>query len=704
MALKISRSFTLCAAAALLMAACATPAKTTIEIEPEVITVTPQLEQVVPEDNPVLDAMLEKARQAAEEFDLQQELSIHRNIVKQFPDHEKAARSHYRLGQHYLNLRYYQPALKSFKTVTDSFPKSRYYSDSLIGIGISRVYLKEYKKADAALRSALKIAESDEQRSRLLYHMGENYYLQDRYGEAIERFVACRKIPGSFRNQAERRISRIFHNFLSEGTLLEIASRYKTDYPADIALVELSQIYRRNGDMRRFAEIKKRIEDDFPAITIAEETIRLPDSIEPPETMTIGSILPLSGKDASIGAQALQGIQLAFSLNNDRVKRLGIRLLIKDSASDPNVSRAAAAELAMDPSVLSIIGPFTKKTTESAIETLAAYPLLLLTPADSNALDSAVEAGIPVYSISVTAMTQGRLLAELAVKTLGVQRVAIIYQNDEPGKRVTNSFADSAYALNADIVVLEHYEPGSTDFGEQIRAIGGMRDSEARALIFSIIQEEEGRTPDEINEILDILYQNNLSIPYISKYRELPLTVDNFSLGLKMSYDAVLIPADDERAGLILPELAFYNVTGVQLLGSTRYASKKLLQLGGRHTEGVVFPSEFLPGTGGEPVRKFITEFKNAFGTKPDINAARAYDSVNLLLTLMERGNHTRLRLVEAMNVLDDFTGISGAMRSDGVEIPAKMPILLTVKERKIVEYEPPEPEPELDPVEITVE
>ena len=698
MTLRINRLFTMGAAAVLLMAGCATPVTTTKER-----VVTEQQTAAESADNAILDEMLENARQAAEEFDLQQELSIHRDIVKQFPNHEKSAKSHYRLGQHYLNLRYYKPALKSFKKVTDSFPESRYFAESLTGIGISQVYLKKYGEAAATLSNALKKAETDEQKSKLLYHLGENYYLQDRFGDAVRQFVACRKISGSFRNQAERRVSRIFHNFLSEGELLEIVENYKTVYPADIALVELSQIYRRNGDMRRFAEIKKRIEDDFPAITVAEEVVRFPENIDPPDSITIGSILPLSGKDAAIGAQALQGIQLAFSLNNDKVEQLGIRLMIKDSASDPNVSRAAASELALDPNVLGIIGPFTNKTAESVIETVTNYPLPLLTPADSRAIDDAIEVGIPFYPISVTAATQGRMLAEMAVNSLGVQRVAIIYQNDELGERVAASFADRAYAMNVDIVALESYEPGSTDFGEQIRAIGGRRDSEIREFIFNIVTEEEGRTPDEINEILEILYQNDLSIPYISKYKELPLTANNFSLGLKMSYEAVLIPADDERAGLILPELVFYNVSEVQVLGSSRYASRELIRLGGRHTEGVVFPGEFLPGVGGEQIGSFITEFENAFGTKPDINAARAYDAVNLLLTLMERGNHTRSRLTEAMNVLDDFSGVSGSMRSDGVEIPAKTPILLTVKKRKFVEYQPPDPE-ELTSVEISPE
>lgn len=688
MALKIKRRLAAAAAAALLTA-CAVPPKQEVaakKVEPAVVE-EPKVESKV-------EKMLASAMQAFDEMDLQKELSIHREIVKLYPDDEMSVTAYYRLGQHYLNLRYYKPALKSFKEIADQFPKSPYYTDSIIGIGISRVYLKKHDKADAALREALAAAISNEQKSRVLYHMGENYYLQDRYGDALERFVECREHSGSFRNQAERRVTQIFHNFLSESELLAIAARYDNRYPADAALLELAQIYRRNGDLQRFAAIKKQIEELFPETPLPAdvEASLFPEPAEPTGVRTIGCILPLSGKDAAVGNQALQGIQLAFSLNNETVERIGIRLMIKDSASNPDVAAAGAVELARDPSVIGIIGPFTNDTAESVIEPLASYSIPLFTPADSRALDSAMNEGVPIYHIGVTAQTQGRVLAELAVETLGLYRLAVIYQDDSYGERVMDSFVETATAHNADIIAVESYDPESTDFGEQIRAIGGMRDSEIREIIYNVVLEEGDRMPEEINEILEILYQNNLSIPYIVKYKELPLTQDNFSLGLKMNYDAVMIPADYDRAGLIMPELAFYNVSGIQVIGSARYASKELISLGGKYTEGVVFPGEFLPELRTLEASSFIKGFENAFGRMPDINAARAFDTVNLLLSLMERGSNSRSRLADAINTMDMFDGVSGSMRSYADSGPAKSPMLLTVKDMKIVEYQPPEP------------
>ena len=640
--------------------------------------------------DPRVEQMLAQASQALAERDLQKELSLHREIVKQFPDDERSVTAYYRLGRHYLNLRYYQPALTSFKTVADRFPGSAYHKDSIIGIGISQVYLKKHKQAEATLKEALVMADSDEQRSAIIYHMGENEYLQDRHNEAVKMFVRCREISGSFQNQAERRVKQIFHKFLSEKELLATAELYGDSFPADLSLLELAEIYRRNGDVPRFTRVKEQIEQLFPGISVPEGSLAAPQIAGPTGILTIGCILPLSGKDAATGKQALQGIQLAFSLQNELVERIGIRLIIKDSASDPSMARAAAAELASDNSVIGIIGPFSNRTTETVIEPLSPYSIPLLTPADSSEIDTARDDGVPIYTIGVTAKTQGRVLAELAVKTLGLYRLAIIYQEDSYGERVTGSFVDAATALSADIIAIESYDPASTDFGEQIRAIGGKRDSEIRDLIYNIILQEPDKLPEELNEILEILYQNNLSVPYIVKYKELPLTHDNFSLGLKMNYDAVLIPANHDRAGLIMPELAFYNITGVQILGSARYASKELLRLGGKYTEGVVFPGEFVPAVGSAEADSFISGFENAFGNQPDISAARAFDAVNLLVSLMESGNNTRFRMIDAMNATDLFVGASGTIKSEADGLPEKSPLLITVKEMKFTEYQPP--------------
>ena len=60
-----------------------------------------------------------------------------------------------------------------------------------------------------------------------------------------------------------------------------------------------------------------------------------------------------------------------------------------------------------------------------------------------------------------------------------------------------------------------------------------------------------------------------------------------------VDFDAVFIPDTHQAAGLIAPHLAFHEVRGVTLLGPSAWNHPGLLELGGRHVEGAVFPGAY---------------------------------------------------------------------------------------------------------------
>ena len=54
-------------------------------------------------------------------------------------------------------------------------------------------------------------------------------------------------------------------------------------------------------------------------------------------------------------------------------------------------------------------------------------------------------------------------------------------------------------------------------------------------------------------------------------------------------------PGYADRVGLLIPQLAFYNITGVALIGSDNWHTKDLIERAGRHAEGAVFVDGFFP-------------------------------------------------------------------------------------------------------------
>ena len=646
----------------------------------------------VPEDVAAdLKKLTEATKQAQRRSDKEQTIATYKALTENFPTSEEAEAAWYHLGVHYLGQKDYRMAFSSFESLIRYFKDSRYYFNSYINMGSTLVYLKRHERAEQVLQKALSDAKTPLQRSTILYSLGENSYLSGEYAEALNRFVLCSSIDGIYKSQAQRRVQLVIHNVLSERQLLVIAKKYRDKYPADIVYLELADIYRRNADTRSYAGIKKRITKYFPNIEMPED---MPVEVDrgPVEGVTIGCILPLSGKDAERGAAALKGIQLAFSMNGQIVERSDIRLLVKDSASDPKIASEKMQELAEDGSVLSIIGPLAEDELRASMPVARAYSIPILSPAFFP--DDYPEYKKYLFPIGVTEDQQGKYLAELAVERLGYFRMIVMHPEDDYGDRLMKSFVDTATMLGAEIAVVTSYDIEANDFGEQIKQIGGMHDTKVRDIVLEYVRDEEALSPEEINENLEMDYQNGLTIPYISKYKELPLTKDNFSVGLRSNFDAIFVPASPERAGLILPELAFYNIMQPQVIGSDQYASKDFIRIGGRYTEQSIFPYEFYSRSREYTMRRFVRNYKKAFAQTPELDAARTFDAVTILLLAVNDGAKTKEVLFDSLNDLQPYIGASGEF-SGGLDYRlVKTPFLFTVRNRRIITFDPDNPLP----------
>ncbi len=609
-------------------------------------------------------------------------IKAYKEMTEEFPRGKDSGFAWFRLGQHYMNIRDYRSALNAFEKVVTYFSDEPYYFESYINVGISLVYLKRHSQAEDVLRKAYAKASSKRGMSTILYHLGENAYLLSDFKKAVRWFIAAIDINGSFRRQAERRIRLIFHNFLSEEDLYLFAMRYKTKFPADVAYLELIQIYKRNADYISLDDIRKEANAAFPGLEAEKKELEV--TAAPEGAITIGGIFPLTGKDAGKGSDALRGVQLAFSINDTVVSKNNVRLSIKDSQSLLSGAAKVAKEFGQDSSVVSVVGPFSGDRLLAVSRELSRHGIPVFSQGELSGIQ-----GNTVFPIGVSGKHQAEIISELAVDNFGFYRVAILYPQDEYGRSIMRSFQESMNLLGAKVVVSESYHPEATDFGAQIKKMGGISDSKIRDIIYKMVEENEEITPEEINETLEMKYQNGLTIPYIVKYRELPLTPDNFSIGLRVSYDALYIPGKYNVAGLILPELAFYNISAPQVFGSDLYLSQSLLSIAKRHAEGVIFPVEFYVGSERFFVRRFVENFENAFGVKPGLEAARAFDAVSLILSAIGNGAYNRAKIAERIGNMETYLGVSGGYSGAGGGVLEKSPFFMTVKKGKLIEYNP---------------
>jgi len=108
-----------------------------------------------------------------------------------------------------------------------------------------------------------------------------------------------------------------------------------------------------------------------------------------------------------------------------------------------------------------------------------------------------------------------------------------------------------------------------------------------------------------------------------------------------IDFDAIFIPDSFQRVAMIAPQLAFHDVLGVQLLGTSAWQSPKLVEMAKDYIQGALFCSGFV-GDSEEPgVRVFVEEYRENFDADPGMLAAYGYDTIRLLKKVLSRGRNT---------------------------------------------------------------
>lgn len=388
---------------------------------------------------------------------------------------------------------------------------------------------------------------------------------------------------------------------------------------------------------------------------------------------TLGVVLPLSGNFAHFGNEALKGILLAagiFDGQTQEVARADVKLVVRDSAGRAEQAAAAVRELAQDPNVVAIIGPLLKSESEAAAAAaeIAGIPLIALTAR------AEVAQGRPhVFRVRTQPIQEVQVLVEHVVNQVGAERFAILYPRDAYGRGLRAMFWDAVEERGGQVVGVASYDPGATDFATPIRNLVGYRlldDSQKAAL----------KVRDEMRR------QANRSTP--AKATELRLAAreltaeDGTPLPPTVDFDVLFIPESHEKVVLIAPQLAFHEVSGVQLLGASGWYDASLVRLGRDHVRGAVLTSHYFAGSSVPFVQDFTRRSLATFGSEPDALTAQAYDAANLVVVQLAKGRDSREAVREGVLRYRAYPGASGVMRMTPDGNAQKRPFLLSIGRR----------------------
>lgn len=317
------------------------------------------------------------------------------------------------------------------------------------------------------------------------------------------------------------------------------------------------------------------------------------------DPIVIGVSGPLTGPLAQYGAQWIKGFDLALEEINGAGGIDGRELVyeFEDSQSNPTQSVIVAQGFAADERIIVELGDFSSTASMAASPIYQRAGLVQFGFTNSHP-DFTYAGGEYTWSTSVTQTQASPALADFAITTLGLKKLAVFQINNDWGLATYDLMAPRVEELGGSIVATEQYLPEDTDFRS---ALTNVRNA----------------NPDGI-----------ILISYAP--------------------DAALIAQQAKEAGLDLP-----------LVGSGSIQTPDFLELGGDAIEGAYVLGEFLVSDPSPIVSEFVAKYHEKYeGEDPDLFSVIAYDAIHIIAEAIRLGGPTRAGVLQGLGELKDVPSV----------------------------------------------
>jgi branched-chain amino acid transport system substrate-binding protein len=584
-------------------------------------------------------------RNAEEAFQGNQDdraMTLFGEILKKVPRGKVASWAHLRRGELLQRGGRYRESLKELQAVPERFRGDPLYNEAQFLIAAAYHGVGMYDKSEEIIKQLAREEISSPLRARIFSLSGDNLASRGKNYEALLFYVkSLREGPGKDRERSiKERAEAIIGDRLTLDELEDAAKMSRIRYPSGYILYSLAKIQYEMGNFEESANnLNKFLLYHFghPLAERGKDLRQRISEIGTTDRYAIGCILPLTGRYSVYGERTLDAIILATGIFDPR-REIPVKLIIEDSKSDPIAAREAVAKLAWEDNVIGIIGPLGSTTSSAAAEEAQKIGIPILTLTQKEGI---TETGDYVFRNFLTSRMQVQSLVKYTFENLGLTSFAILYPDDSYGTEMMNLFWDEVLTYGGEIRGIESYDTAQTDFGKEIKSIVRLDSPES----------------DENSEEAE---------PFID-------------------FDALFIPDSSSRILMIAPQLAFYDVTNIQLLGTSSWNSPELLDIDTKNIEGAIFTDGFFLESHSPSVREFIDRFYTALGREPGNLDALAYDAARIIVTIMTE-MHTEVRgdLRDNLLLIEDYAGITGTTSFSETGDAEKTLYILMVSDNEI--------------------
>lgn len=594
----------------------------------------------------------------------------------------------FKLADRYYRRKIFQKALLLFAEFVDSYPYNKLTDQALLRMGQIHLHIGQPQEAVSKLRGAVRGVYDVEITPEILYTLMLAYQRAGELGKAWDVLKrvhwAATRAKGRLKiasfgirvgKESNRSIDEIIPLYLeiidayviltsaprpapswlvgrsdallwvrrwvdasetSVGFMRKLAKRFEGKTAGGYVIYKLAKQAYADGQTELAREYYDKYVHGYPKHEYVDEArIRLTELGRKVDTdyVSIGVVLPFTGRYGRYGKAVMRGIECGAGILDPCEYDQPIRLVIRDTASDPARASEAFQEVIGSEYVAAVIGPLAQVEVASVARQSEIHEVPTITLSQKK---DVTESGRYVFRNFLTIEDQVQTLVRHVCSTED-RNIAVLYPNSRGGRMYKDLFEKGIKECGGSLAAVKSYQPSGGNFQDAIRG--------------------------------------------------LKFSVSRHGLGGSLGFDALFVPDSYKNLSRIFPLLSFLNVKDVRLYGTAGWNNKKLVEEFPEIMEGSVFVGGFFSDSQASPTRRFAKTYAQAYGNNPSFLEAYGYDSLQLVKrAVRNRRSAKRPEIREALANIRGFPGSTGAITIDRFGDAKRRLFLLTVDQGHIRE------------------
>jgi branched-chain amino acid transport system substrate-binding protein len=320
------------------------------------------------------------------------------------------------------------------------------------------------------------------------------------------------------------------------------------------------------------------------------------------KTVALAFVGPLTGDNANLGLNIRDGMKVAVEEWNAKSTKYTYKIKEFDTQGLPAQAPGQKDKYIPDESIIGIVGPTFSGETKAVLPDLDQAGLVMVSASCTNVdLPNVVPNTKVFHRVIPDDGVQAKGVTDYVLKSIKPKKVALVHDNSEYGKGLWEGVVSLLKEGGVDTSTTDAIDPTSQDYSA---AVNKVRAAKVDMIFYGGYYNEAGRFKKQLTDA-------GVTAKFISG-------------------DGSLDPGFVVSSGAAGGE-------GALLTCPCRLATPDL------------------PGKGGE----YATRYKDVVKRDPGTYSSEGYDAVNILISGIEDGNDTRPKLLDYVENLGSFDGVS---------------------------------------------